>query len=487
MKLRRTFWLLGILAATIIAIEAKAQVTIGSPSEPISGALLQLKEDNNSGANSKKGLGMPRVKLTKSANLSDVGTGLDVNEHIGLILYNTNTQETETDRLCPGLHVWDGSKWEPLIPYPVWEPQKELVSSSAGGFTYLDPANTSDPGWALVGEDPANYPLGVLGQYTDSRDNEKYYYTRFYVGYSGETKVYNIKKSYSCDPNNPNYTTVSTETESDGATFEEGVWMNENLRATTMHTTRDNAGETVVTISGPGTGAISEGAYRWGNSPVSGASAAREGLLYTWGAATNGKAVVGDYGPDVTTDEGGLNEGEQIQGICPPGWHLPSDKEWTDLENGIIFKLPLFSNESGITDNPTGPFVGYDDTNHSPSGIPPFGRAMRSTLNSSSDGQSKLPSEGGFYDPNAKYRYYTSMGEPGSGSITSFFWTSSFAPKEATGGPWGSTHYNAWIRQNAGYANGGIARLISSATSIDSLNDLETNFLHSVRCKRNKQ
>ncbi len=43
------------------------------------------------------------------------------------------------------------------------------------------------------------------------------------------------------------------------------------------------------------------------------------GTLYTWAAAMNGE-ISNDDNPSV------------IQGVCPDGWHLPSDSEWKELE-----------------------------------------------------------------------------------------------------------------------------------------------------------
>ena len=43
------------------------------------------------------------------------------------------------------------------------------------------------------------------------------------------------------------------------------------------------------------------------------------GALYTWSAAMNGAS---------STD----NNPSGIQGVCPSGWHLPSDDEWKELE-----------------------------------------------------------------------------------------------------------------------------------------------------------
>lgn len=42
------------------------------------------------------------------------------------------------------------------------------------------------------------------------------------------------------------------------------------------------------------------------------------GALYTWSAAMNG------------TSSSNLNP-SNIQGVCPDGWHLPSDSEWTEM------------------------------------------------------------------------------------------------------------------------------------------------------------
>lgn len=45
--------------------------------------------------------------------------------------------------------------------------------------------------------------------------------------------------------------------------------------------------------------------------------AANEGLLYQWSAAMNGRTA------------------ESSQGVCPTGWHVPSDCEWMFLENTL--------------------------------------------------------------------------------------------------------------------------------------------------------
>jgi len=70
-------------------------------------------------------------------------------------------------------------------------------------------------------------------------------------------------------------------------------WMKENLRVT--HATN---GDTIVS-------------YCYDDDTV---YARTFGRLYTWDVAMNGSVV------------------ECAQGICPDGWHIPSDDEWKDLE-----------------------------------------------------------------------------------------------------------------------------------------------------------
>jgi len=54
-----------------------------------------------------------------------------------------------------------------------------------------------------------------------------------------------------------------------------------------------------------------------------------EGVFYNWYAAT-GRG----FQDNGNVEEGNTNQ-TSIQGICPNGWHLPSDKEWSELEKFI--------------------------------------------------------------------------------------------------------------------------------------------------------
>ncbi|WP_101690493.1 hypothetical protein [Dysgonomonas massiliensis] len=97
----------------------QAQVTIGSGTKPNKGALLDLKENDALGANSKKGLLLPRVNLksltiTNNSNdlksTIDKASGIDVwnpIDHSGLTVYNL----TDAGELCPGIYVWNENIW----------------------------------------------------------------------------------------------------------------------------------------------------------------------------------------------------------------------------------------------------------------------------------------------------------------------------------------------------------------------------------------
>lgn len=93
------------------------------------------------------------------------------------------------------------------------------------------------------------------------------------------------------------------------------VWMTENLRSTRY---ADGSAIPVVADSSDWSSlAVDDRAYCWylndsGNKMIHGA-------LYNWTAAMNG-------------EPGNDNNPSMVQGVCPAGWHLPSDEEWKELE-----------------------------------------------------------------------------------------------------------------------------------------------------------
>jgi uncharacterized protein (TIGR02145 family) len=115
----------------------------------------------------------------------------------------------------------------------------------------------------------------------------------------------------------PTYTTV---TDYDGnvyktVTLGTQVWMAENLK-----TTRYSYGASIPLVIGNVNWQVltaNSKAYCWYNDD-SGTNANTYGALYTWAAVMNG-AFSSSASPS------------GIQGVCPTGWHVPSDSEWTIL------------------------------------------------------------------------------------------------------------------------------------------------------------
>jgi uncharacterized protein (TIGR02145 family) len=90
------------------------------------------------------------------------------------------------------------------------------------------------------------------------------------------------------------------------------IWMVENLKY-------------LPSVVGPETGSQTTPhyyVYGYNGTNVTDAKATANyntyGVLYNWPAAMNGAA-------SSTTNPSG------VQGVCPDGWHLPSDAEWTEL------------------------------------------------------------------------------------------------------------------------------------------------------------
>lgn len=382
----------GIIFLALCAIPVSAQVTIGSGQTPNRGALLDLKED---GATTK-GLGLPKVKLIALAPESDdlkltiegaKGAKWELDTHVGLLVYNIHSIESDTNRLCPGVHVWDGSFWQPIVPYaPILERKiADTTGQVARGFEYLDPQDAT--GWPADKEtdrQAGNYALGnsKTSQMKDREGNE-YNTSRFYVGYSTLTRTYLIQRSYLCDPEaEPNWINSETIAETE-KTFIDGIWSTENLRTRSLPDGTTLSKHTANDYTTPQY-------YIPGNKS---STNRQQGLLYNWAAAIN----LGN-GPGRTPDPGSVDQGGETnteahtRGICPEGWHLPSDQEWSDLENGILRKTSLFSQTADI---------GETSLNYDRSGWHGqlLGSAMKTTtaINSVSTlGTSKATGQGGF-------------------------------------------------------------------------------------------
>lgn len=153
-----------------------------------------------------------------------------------------------------------------------------------------------------------------VGEYVDPRDGERYLYRRF--GDAGE-------------------------------------WMLENLRYIHPDFIRsyivNDPLEKVYAYPNPNPGSV-------GGDAVPETWRPEQGLLYTYAAITLGVQDDVEINQGVT-EEAEYEEGPNppIQEICPPGWHIPSDKEWTELEREVYKQANLYSRYTRGEDFPFEP------------------------------------------------------------------------------------------------------------------------------------
>ena len=131
---------------------------------------------------------------------------------------------------------------------------------------------------------------------------------------------------------------AGTVTDIDGNVYQtvqigDQVWMAENLRTT--HYTDG----TPIT-----------GVYTYDDDPE---HAENYGKLYTWDAVMNGES-----------SSNGNPSG--VQGVCPDGWHVPSDDEWTELTDYISGGLPEGGNQLRSCRQINSPLGGDCDTEEHP-------------------------------------------------------------------------------------------------------------------------
>lgn len=112
---------------------------------------------------------------------------------------------------------------------------------------------------------------------------------------------------------------MATLTDIDGNTYNtvkigSQCWMKENLR-----TTKYANGTTI--LQGTYT---STSVANWYYPDEDSVNINRYGLLYNWKAVTQGISST--------------NNPSGVQGICPQGWHVPSDAEWTQLTDYVSSK-----------------------------------------------------------------------------------------------------------------------------------------------------
>ena len=109
-------------------------------------------------------------------------------------------------------------------------------------------------------------------------------------------------------------------------------WMRDNLRTTTSPCTG------TYLIPSPSTGYTYTGKQaRWYNNDSATYAPMNYGLLYNWNAAVDTfNTAYGETSVNISSSNAvSVSFTGHRRGICPVGWHLPSNAEWTQLTNYV--------------------------------------------------------------------------------------------------------------------------------------------------------
>lgn len=117
-----------IFCAILSMQPIKAQVTIGSDTEPRKGSLLDIKTNDNKRENATGGLGLPRVALSAYTTLT-VDNQSQRNNYVGITVYNV----TDNANISEGIYTWDGNRWRVAVTPDNYGRSNEFLSSDGDG------------------------------------------------------------------------------------------------------------------------------------------------------------------------------------------------------------------------------------------------------------------------------------------------------------------------------------------------------------------
>ena len=271
-----------------------------------------------------------------------------------------------------------------------------------------------------------------------------------------------------------------------------GRWMITNLAAEAYDGTAHQGNRTLTHNTNSGN-ANNTAYWAYPNESVTGDAEYKKnpflGYLYTWDAATAGKGTIpsppsgtengrpyintktptgatkrvfdGEYNIDKVgapmsgwigdQTEAGMAEWNgtgtrstttqtRRQGVCPKGWHLPSDYEWTQLEQEIIGLTTSFADvpnnivtQGDVVQQPTTIVLNKNDENATDSWRgTTHGQAMKDVCEKDFKGTSKSPLNNGFAILLAGY--IAGDGTAGNYGFNGMYWSSSVAHGTAAHG-----------------------------------------------------
>jgi len=168
------------------------------------------------------------------------------------------------------------------------------------------------------------------------------------------------------------------------------VWMAENLRTTKY------ADGTSIPMGESGSKGSGKRYYPGGKA----SNVEKYGYLYDWEAVMHGQAS------SESTPSG-------VQGICPKGWHVPSEAEWQDMINYVAYQIETGELQNTTVAKALASTEGWEVS--SSSGTPGF---VPSANNST--GFSAVPAGEYFFGYNQFHEYVNDYGLFGRGAI---FWS----------------------------------------------------------------
>jgi uncharacterized protein (TIGR02145 family) len=303
LSMRSKLFFLTLALVMTSAASVNAQVLIGAneANMPHAGAILELSPI----AGTNLGLLLPNVAL--NSNESEFALGSSVNEDLttatGMIVYNT------ADVLSgPGLYVWDGNKWDVVICFPA-TPERitfsttitklgETITASvpevtgATSYIWTLPDGLTATGASSTRE--ITIDASAAGEYPAGSIKVKAVTACGTTAEQSNTTSIIVCRTAMQDLEDNWYCTGDFGTA--------GVWMTQNLRYRgnlTHFTDYLYLGETAMS-----------------SNPAIFESYPEYGLLYT---------------------------NDRNLDICPEGWHLPTEAEWTELSTVLKDPSRIYS------------------------------------------------------------------------------------------------------------------------------------------------